>query len=225
MAAWKPPESKSGDTLNLLLRPAPPKPKKEHKGIRTANPLADAARAEQQAERFRAETDQEVRAVSTKVYAELTGTPNHSGEILPADTKAAGGRRLHFLRAGSKPINGRPPSWVRDLTRMELVKRIPTICNIIDGNYTRSYQVATKKGKIITLVETPSIGDRIKAFQALGRLAGLESKALLDKDGNDATSPLANAAVAGAVGMLTELAKRLAESNSPPLEVAEFREA
>lgn len=126
-------------------------------------------------------------------------------------------------RGKGKGGPGRPPSWVRDVCREEFAKRIPTLCSIIDGTFTRSFQYATPKGKVVTLKETPCIADRIQALKALAKFGGLESTTLLDADGNDASGHLANAAVAGAIGMLGELAVRLAGGRGSEVEVAQHR--
>lgn len=129
-------------------------------------------------------------------------------------------RNPSLLKRG---VPGAPPSAIRNVARLAFAERIQVLCDIADGKLTQRTQFATKDGRVISVENEPTIDDRIKAIDKLGKYGGLLLTNLkVDDTSGQSDDRIRAAALSGALTALGALASRLAGSSeaTSPLALA-----
>lgn len=128
-------------------------------------------------------------------------------------------RNPSLLKRG---VPGAPPSAVRAAARLAFADRIKVLCEIADGTLTSRTQLVTKTGQVVTLEHEPTLDERIKAIDKLGKYGGLLLANVKTEDPGTSDDRIRAAALSGALTALGSLASRLAGSNetSSPLALA-----
>lgn len=117
-------------------------------------------------------------------------------------------------------VPGAPPSAVRAAARLAFADRIKILCDIADGTLTCRTQYATKDGRVVSLEHEPTLDERIKAIDKLGKYGGLLLTNLKVEDTSSSDDRIRAAALSGALTALGTLASRLAGSNEAPSPLA-----
>lgn len=115
---------------------------------------------------------------------------------------------------------GAPPSQVKAASRLAFVERIPTLCAIADGTLRYKTRYVTRAGQVVEVEHEPSLDDRIKAIDKLGKYGGLLITNSNADDANQNDEQLKAAAIGGALAALGALAAKLAGGDAAPVELA-----
>jgi hypothetical protein len=117
-------------------------------------------------------------------------------------------------------IVGAPSSQVRAASRLAFAERIPTLCAIADGTLRYKTSYVTRAGQVIDVEHEPSLDDRIKAIDKLGKYGGLMMTNIASEDTNNNDEHIKAAAIGGAIAALAALAAKLAGGNEQSLALA-----
>lgn len=92
-------------------------------------------------------------------------------------------------KRGHPPARGRPPSFVRAVSRQSYMRRIPLLRQIADGTIWREVTVVTRGGSQLTYRVYPSILERLKAVDILGKYGGLVTTVDANVDEDEDATP------------------------------------
>lgn len=107
--------------------------------------------------------------------------------IIATHEKGPGTQPGRFGRHPTKANKGRPPSYVRAASRQGYLRRIPLLRNIADGLIYRQVSVMNKGGEVVSYNVYPTIAERMKAVEILGKYGGLVTT--VDADADDPEVP------------------------------------
>lgn len=115
---------------------------------------------------------------------------------------------------------GAPSSQVKAASRLAFAERIPTLCAIADGTLRYKTRYVTRAGQVVEVEHEPSLDDRIKAIDKLGKYGGLLITNVNADDTNQNDEQLKAAAIGGALAALGALAAKLAGGNAASTDLA-----
>lgn len=114
---------------------------------------------------------------------------------------------------------GRPPSLVIQACKLAFEERIPTLCDIADGKLKVKITYVTPSGATVEVEQEPTVADRLRAIDHLGRYADLIN-ANQDSDASTSDEQIKAAALGGALAALGALTTRLAAGHAEEVAVA-----
>jgi hypothetical protein len=95
----------------------------------------------------------------------------------PSPATSFGGARANPMGSGARGAvpgrRGRPPALVRESFRMAFADQLEFLKKVAKCQVKRKVQVATASGKVVTITIEPTIADRIRAVEVMGKFSGV----------------------------------------------------